>query len=271
MVTSFRHDRQKKTAQKRWLVYLLILLVIILALRTPLSGVLSSLLTTLARPLWTTENALHSWLGEAIQLLSSKQALREESEQLKDALDLVLLEAYSRERLREENETLKAALGRADRRDLLLARVLATPGRSPYDTLVIDVGEDHGLVPGMKVAVDGDFVIGVVSKVTGKSAIATLYSSHGNELPVVIGTSSLPAIAKGDGGGNFRITLPRGVAVSVGDLAEIPAFSPQYIGAIEAIEERGGGSLQDLYVRMPLNIYELAWVYVVISENAQDE
>ncbi|MDO8521049.1 MAG: rod shape-determining protein MreC [bacterium] len=271
MVTSFRHDRQKKTAQKRWLVYLFVLLVTVLVLRTPLSGALSTFFTMLARPLWVMESSTLGWTKEVAQIFASRSSLIQENQRLNDALDLVSLEAYSRERLQEENEEFRTALGRAEQRDLLLARVLATPGRSPYDTLVLDVGAQHGLVPGMKVVIDGDFVVGTVSTVAGKSAIVTLSSSYGSELPVNIGTSSLPAVAKGEGGGNFRITLPRGVLVSRGDLVLIPSFFPGYTGVVEAIEERGGGSLQDLYVRLPFNVNELTWVYVVIAENAKGE
>jgi len=262
MITGFRHERQKRAAQKRWLAYAAIFVVALIFLRTPLSVAFSSFFATLARPFWVAENSALVWAKDVAQHFSLKQSLIRENARLNDALDSVLLEAYSRERLRAENEELKTALGRADERELLLARVLATPGRSPYDTLVIDVGSDHGLREGMKVSIDGDFAVGAVSRVAKKSAVVELFSSYGNELSVTVGTSSLPAIAKGEGGGNFRITLPKGVSIAVDDLVAIPSFAPQYIGAIEAIEHREGGSLQDLYIRVPFNTHELVWVFV---------
>lgn len=267
----FRHERQKKAAQRRWLIYAVVLFVALLMLRTPLSGAMSSLLSGIARPFWAGEDSALAWMKETAQLFSDKRSLIRENVRLSETLDLAALEAYSRELLRVENKKLKAALGRAENRELLLARVLATPGHSPYDTLILDIGNTHGLEEGMPVLIDGDFVIGAIGRVTAKSAIVVLASSYGNELSVTIGTSSLPAIAKGEGGGNLRITLPRGVLISAGDLVQIPAFASQYAGVVDAIERREGGSLQDLYVRVPFNLYELAWVYVDISEQWKEE
>lgn len=269
--TSFRHDRYKEAAKRRRVGYALLLLVILALLYGPLSAFTSFLLHTTLRPLLMAEYTTLGWVAEARQMLATKQSLIQENERLSDALDLVSLEAYSRERLQRENEELRAALGRAGERDLLLARVLATPGRSPYDTLLIDVGTNEGLLAGMKVETDGNFVLGEVSRVEMKSAVVTLYSSYGKELPVNIGTSSIPAVARGEGGGNFRMTLPRGAPVGVGDLVEIPAFFPHYTGVVEAIERKEGGSLQDLHIKLPLNVNELRWVYVVISERSSGE
>lgn len=267
-LSGFRHDKQRIAARKRWTVYFLFFLLIIILLRTPLSGVLSSSLHRILSPFWTAESSLSLWLKDATELFTAKQLLIIENDRLKDALDAVLVQALSRGELEDENAHLKAALGRTDKRDLLLARVLATPGRSTYDTLVLDVGKDHGLVTGMRILTDGDFVIGEVSQVMEGSAVVTLYSSSGKETPVNIGTSSLPALMRGEGGGNFRITLPRGTSVSPGNLVKVPAFAASYGGVIEAIELKEGGSLEDLYVKWPFNMHTLTWVYVVISEKS---
>lgn len=266
MITSFRHDRQQQTKRRKLFGLLALFLLLLLFFRTPVARVSSPFFVTIARPFLVVNSSARGWLTNGREFLSFKSSLIVENKFLKETLDLVSLEAYSREAIRSENEQLKAMFGRASARELLLARVLATPGRSPYDTLIIDVGLREGVASGMKVFIDGDFVIGTVSKVTNDSATVTLYSSYGNELPVTIGTSSISATAKGVGGGNFRISLPKGAPIVVGDLAHIPAIAPEYSGVVAAIDTPAGSSLQDIYFKVPFNVNELTWVYVATAE-----
>jgi cell shape-determining protein MreC len=266
MISSFRHDRQQQVRRRKLFGTVFLFLFVILFFRDPVARMFSSVLTTVAVPIWGANYRTQEWWGGVSDLWSTKEALVAENKHLQNTLDLVALEAYSREELRRENEQLKAALGRASGRTLLYARVLSAPGRSPYDTLVLDVGLDHGLVPGMEIFTDGDFVIGKVSKVMEHSAIVTLYSSYGNELQVTIGTSSIPATMLGQGGGNFLITLPRSVDVSPGDLVHIPAVAPEYAGVVSAVDLPYGSSLENVYLKWPFNVYEVAWVYVAMTE-----
>ncbi|OGZ08271.1 MAG: hypothetical protein A3C13_04485 [Candidatus Lloydbacteria bacterium RIFCSPHIGHO2_02_FULL_50_11] len=226
----------------------------------------SSFFGTVTRPFLAANFSVAEWWGGNRQMLASKSSLIAENKRLNETLDRMSLGAYSREALRNENERLKAVLGRASGRSLLLARVLATPGRSPYDTLLLDVGQDDGIGIGMKVFVEGDFAIGEVSKVMNASSVVTLYSSYGNELPVTMGSSSIPASAKGVGGGNFRISLPKNAEVAVGDIVHIPSIAPQYAGVVAAVDHPEGSSLQDIYLRWPFNVHTLSWVYIATAE-----
>lgn len=258
----FRSVREARERRKRVAIALLVALIIMVLLRTPLFNALSSAANIVARPLWGAHYAAGGLWGNIGALLSSKLALNEENERLNHALDLLVLESLSRDALRRENEELRALMGREEQTARTLARVLSGPARSPYDTLVIDIGEDHALVRGMRVFIDGDFAIGEVERVSGRSSVVRLYSSYGNELDVTVGTSSTPAKARGEGGGNFHIALPKGVEVIVGDLVQIPTFAPEYAGVVEAIDRPEGSSLQDIYVKLPFNIHELNWVLV---------
>lgn len=266
MITSFRYDRQQQTKRRKLLSALILFLFVLFFFRTPVANVTSSFFLTIARPFFVANNSVREWLTDGRAFLSSKESLVAENKRLKEALDSVSLGAYSREELRSENEHLKAILGRASGRTLLLAHVLATPGRSPYDTLILDVGQSKGVASGMKVFVPGDFAIGEVSKETNESATVTLYSSYGSELPVVMSSSSVPTLAKGIGGGNFRITLPKDVPVAPGDLVHIPAIAPEYVGVVEAVDSPEGSSLRDIYLKWPFNVNELTWVYIATAE-----
>jgi cell shape-determining protein MreC len=209
------------------------------------------------------KGGVQGFFGDYAYLFSSKKSLALENVRLKDALDLVAMEGYSREALRKENEDLKLVLGRDTQRSLLLARVLSSVGVMPYDTLVIDVGSKDGVVVGTQVYTDGDFIVGEVTETFLYSAIVTLYSSSGNELRVFIGATSTPSIAYGMGGGNFRSVLPKGIDVKEGDLVEIPDIAPSYLGVVEAVVRSEQSSLQEVYFQWPNNITALRYVYLL--------
>lgn len=274
MITSSRHDKERKDLRKKRLGIFLGAVLLILIFRSPVEGFLSGIFQYIARPMWVVKNTTGDFFSQYVYIFQSKNLLYEENARLKNSLDLVALEAYSREQLRKENEELKLMFARQTGRTLLLARVLANPGRAPYDTFVIDAGESDGLREGMKVFVDGDFVIGEISRIFNKSAVVTLYSSDGSELPVTIekmGTSSIPTIGYGIGGGSFRSILPKGAEVAVGDTVIIPSIAPQYLGTIDAVVRADGSSLQEVYFKLPINIYALKYVYIATAEEVQAE
>ncbi len=270
-LTGFRHDKDKTLKRRKILGVVLLFAVLMLIFRTPVEGWLSGAFQFVGRPLWGAQASVRDMVESGGYLLRSRASLAKENTALRHSIDLIAIEAHSRERLRTENEELKSMLGRHSGRDFLLARVLYTPGGVPYDTLVLDVGENHGVAAGMRVYIDGDFILGEVEKVFARSAVVTLYSSSGNELPVIVGTSTVPTTAYGVGGGNFRVMLPRGVPAKVGDLIGIPDLAPTYLGTIDAIERPEGSSLQAIYFKWPLNIFEQEWVYVLRADEVARE
>jgi cell shape-determining protein MreC len=259
---SFRTDRMGVMRRRKLFVTLAVLVTAVILFRGPLSGIGGATVQFVARPFWDVGSGVSGTIAGMATYFSSKRSLEEENRRLSETLDLVAAEAATRDRLRIENDELKSALGRAVENELILARVLSGPSRSPYDTLVIDIGTDAGLAEGMRILYDGDFAIGEVTSVYAHSAVVTLYSSPDITLPVTVGTSSTPAEAEGAGGGSMRITVPSGLAVVVGDAVEIPSLSPTYLGIVEAIDEPEGSSLAHLYVAWPFNVYGLKWVYV---------
>lgn len=262
MITSFRHDKARANKRRQVLGAVFVIAVIMFLARGPLSGPLGGVLHAIGRPFWSIEGSARDQIGGMSALLHSKSALHAENQKLQSALDLAAADAYSRELLRTENEALKAKLGRSPEFTITLARVLVSPSTSPYDTLIIDAGADHGVTPHMDVFGDGDFVIGSVTRVFARSAVVALYSTPDTELSVTIGSSSLPVIAHGAGGGNFRATLPKGAEVSVGDVVAIPALASEFIGVVDAIDRPSGSSLQTIFIKLPFNLFTQKWVYL---------
>ena len=267
MITSFRHDKIKQDRRRRILATLLILSVIMFLARGPLSARLGGLLAYLGRPFWALEEGIYAGVDVMKTQLRTKSSLEEENAHLRELLDSVALNAHTRNAIESENAMLKEKLGRSPEYALSVARVLSSPPVSPYDTLVVDAGRDHGVVLGMDVFSDGDWKIGQVTHVWGRSSLVTLYSAPGIQLSVSVGSSSIPAIAHGMGNGNFRVILPKGVDVVEGDLVNIPALAPEYLAKIMSIERPAGSSLEALYLQLPFNVSQLKWVYIAHPMN----
>ncbi len=268
MIVSFRHDQQRVSRRRRFLAALFVVSLVMFLARVPLSNVLGGLLSTLGAPLWNLRDTLSEKTAQTRALFSSKVALAEENARLRSEIDAIIVESLSRDTLREENVLLKEQLGRFIGQTVIVARVLSAPGSSPYDTFVIDAGEAHGLSLGMEVYGDGDFVIGEITKVWKESSVVTLYSAPEASVSVSIGTSSIPAIAHGVGGGNFRVTLPKGLPVIPGDLVEMPALSPTYLGVVGGVARPEGSSLQVVFTSLPFNIYQQRLVFVTVPKEA---
>ena len=262
MITSFRHDKIKRDRRRKIFTTLLVLSVIMFFARGPLSTRLGGVLAFIGRPFWAVEEIVLAGVDAVQAQVKTKSSLEEENTHLRELLDSVALSAHTRNAIEDENAALKAKLGRNPEYSLTVARVLSSPPVSPYDTLLIDAGTDHGVALGMDVFSDGDWKIGQVTHVWGRSSLVTLYSAPDIELSVAVGSSSIPAVAHGIGGGNFRIILPKGVDVSENDLVSIPALAPEYLAKVKAIEKPAGSSLEALFLQLPFNVLQLKWVYV---------
>ncbi len=226
------------------------------------------LLSPLSHTLMVPVDSLKSKTGTAALLLystiSQKQTLLKENDELRHsnaALEAVTLE---RDLLFEENASLKESLGRQSRGVSVHAIVLASPDASPYDTFIIDVGVEEGLKVNQLV-MWGGIVIGRVASVYGQSALVKLLSSPGEEYDVRIGNPSVAARALGRGGGNFEITLPRGVSVKEGDPVVIPSISLRPFGIVEKVGLGSSPTFQKILFRNPFNMAYVTSVEVQIK------
>jgi len=265
--------------QRKFIALCFFIAILLFLFRAPVGGVLGSVLNVVGRPFWLVRDVVVLRTHNLLALFESKVALENENRTLKDQLTSNKLDLLTQVALHEENEVLKEALGRKTNKPTLVARVLATPPRSPYDTLLIDAGSNEEVSRGMAVFTDGDFKVGEVTDVFAHTAVVTLYSKSGTELPVIVHTNTatstasstlrtlhtVATMAHGVGGGNFRIVLPKGTPVQVGNLVEIPLLASTYAGTIDAIERPEGTSLQTLFVRLPLNLSDIRLVYLASS------
>jgi cell shape-determining protein MreC len=165
--------------------------------------------------------------------------------------------------LQIENDQLKDLLGRKpEKYDKELAVILSYPPRTPYDSLIVDMGEDHGLAPGDLVYADMDYLIGHVEAVYPSSSLIKLFSSPGEKVEVLVGSSSSAVIAEGRGSGNFYIKVPRNIEVKEGDPIIVPSLHALVLGSAEKVEAGEGDAYSYIYFKLPVNFNSLRHVEI---------
>ncbi len=164
--------------------------------------------------------------------------------------------------LLDENAELKELLGRQPSQpSTLLVAVLASPGVSPYDTLIIDVGSNLSVRTGSRVYYN-NIVLGEVVKLRHDIATVELYSSAGVSTQALIATSSEPIMLVGQGGGVFKAEVPGGLKIDGNALLVLPGLNLQPLAVVASIKQQDGKPLDILLARTPVNIYGLKWVEV---------
>ena len=216
--------------------------------------------------LWNREESLRGALPRPTHLLFSKSALIMENESLKRELAMLMALRTANDILRLENEKLHALVGRVTDIDFVFAAVLVRPNRSPYDTLILDRGQEDGVSVGDLVAVEGgQIALGTIIETSATQSKSKLYSSDGTEIPVLVGNGSVPGSAHGQGGSNFIVELPRGVPVAEGDQVVTATGEPLVLGVVGRIEARSSDAFDRVYFKSPVNIQEVWWVEIVHS------
>lgn len=198
--------------------------------------------------------------------LKSQKSLVKENNQLKTANATLRAEMLQLNNLQAENNQLRGLKNTGpSTASPILGRIIAKPNHLPYDEIIIDVGRDQvpGITPGQLIFADQEVILGQVELVTGSYSKVKLYSTSGVKIPVVVGETAVPSIAEGLGGGNFSLTLPRGVDIKVGDEVKTSIVGDYILGYVANIYKDANDPFQKIIFRSPYNIFELEWVQLL--------
>ncbi len=260
---------------------------------------LPAIFTTIARPFWRVEFSLES--GS----LKSPAALLAENEALKVRIQELTTADASVDLVRTQNSELLAVLGRSDlslasfnQSDNIfsssssasstqvsnlsklfssinpsdarvLAAVLVRPPFAHYDELIVDVGLDHGIMPGMKVYALGNILIGTTTDVLGQTSKITLFSSVGQAYPVLIGTNHVPATAIGRGGGQYEAQVPQATKIAQGDVVLDASLADGPFGVVTAVLSNPADPFETVLFSPGVNVYQLRWVLISPGSSSQ--
>ncbi len=222
----------------------------------------STLTYTIAKPLWTYQDHIFGTNHSLIDSIESKAALIVDKKNLEDQI-------YS---LQIKNMELTAQIGTFSSTTVdqflphtpekTVAKVIAKPPFSPFDTLILDRGLDAGITVGNVVYAGDNTVIGQVSTSRSGYAQVTLYSVGGHTQPAEIVRTKEQIDLQGVGGNNYQITVPKEFDVVLGDSIVTTDAQQSVIAIVYYIDSSSQNSFKKVLARIPFNILQTNWVQV---------
>jgi|ERR1035437_940253 cell shape-determining protein MreC len=256
---NFSGRRGNRAIVSRPIVFALIVVIIILFIQLLFPRIFASTFSYFFSSLWSGKNSVVSDMTPRAQLVQENQDLEQQ-------LALYQEEASSSKALIDENNQLKLLLGRSsDTHNLILANVLRRPPGAGYDYFIVDVGAADGVSVGNSIYSTGSIAIGQIVEAEAHSSKVELYSSSGTNYDVLIGASHIPAVATGQGGGFFSISLSQEAGVSIGDEVIIPSVSSFTFGSVSAVISDPAQPFERILFSNGINPYQSLFMLVDIN------
>lgn len=215
-----------------------------------------------AKPLWSASVFVLKPFESIKDYFIFKSSLIKANQNLEEELRTLRLNDIDRESLSKENEELKRQLGRNVVSNRVISRVLSKPPRSPYDTLIIDVGTLHNISIGSKVYSGENIIIGKITEVTNSTSVVELFTKGDLKQESILLRTGSSFTLVGRGGANFGLEVPKDTDIQWGDVFVYPGFSSYILGTVYYIDISSQGSFKTVYLRIPGNIFSTQWVSV---------
>jgi len=252
MKTNFLQRNRNKVSYKKRILAVLVIFV----LGSLFFSFSRNLVVNIFSPLWRGDNAVALGFKNLTNFFQSKDALIIENH--------VLREKVASDKLVIMNLQLTSDGERIKMGKFISASVLVHPPQTTYDSLVIDAGSSSGVTLDAEVFLPEGSQIGVITEVLVKSSRVRLYSSNGKKTNAVLERDNVPITLLGRGGGNFEASLPRDMAVEVGDRILSAGLSEKLVGVVGDIEVSPTDSFKKVIVKSAVNIYSLRFVDVAL-------
>jgi len=250
---SFERDRRRA----RWTPFLILALIVAFFFFIPsVAERTGRMLVAGSSFIFGSESVVSKGVRSIGVLLADKRSLIEENERLSFEVARLAELATEEAALKEENARLLALMGKEKR--TIVASVLLSPNRSPYDTFVVGVGEMDGLTDGAQVFSKG-YLLGTVELVEARTARVLLFSAPGRTFSARINGIS-PVEITGRGGGSFEALVPRGTGIKEGDEVTVPSLERVLIGTVEAVLADPRDPLERLLILSPVSLSDLEYV-----------
>lgn len=239
-------------------------LIIVLIAADALSGGSVRVLTrTVGSSVWSfgksTKDAVF-----ASALFRTKRSLSIENAAQKERIAILEEQAAAFGALSSENASLRDLLN-VPQTSLassgITAPVISSFRASPYGTFHIGAGSADGVVEGSLVLSAENFVIGRVSEASTRTSVVSAIFAPDSEIDAVV--RGIGITLDGRGGGNARGRIPRQSSVATGDIVIAPSFGGRAVGMVGSVKEDAGGSYTDVFIRLPVNLASLRYVYIV--------
>lgn len=259
MKERFEFGSSNRTSGRRWLLLITLIAIIILFLDLAGRGMLRSYARTAAAHFWTSGSAGEAAI-EQTGFFATHSALAHENASLRAQVLQYQNNASANAILSEQNAQLRALVHLAGSTPGTAAAVVSSFLASPYGTFLISAHAPD-VAAGDLVLSDGGFVIGRVREASGStSLVSEVFASDASVEGLISGAD---VTIDGYGGGNARAAAPRDAHISVGDVVIIPSLGARPAGVVGSVESSAASADQKIYIRLPVNLSSLRYVYVV--------
>ncbi len=256
---------KKANSRRILLIKRLTLALSVLALGALLVLVVPFVFRTTVSFVWYPFDAIRVWVAESgnslPQYLRARSTLIAEIEAYKIANSTERGDESTIKKLQIENDAFRTQLG-AVPEERLLARVIARPNQLPYDMLMLDRGQVHGVLENAPVFLGKDQVIGFVSVVHAQTSLVTLLTTPGFVASAYVFGPNIYTETEGMGGGVLRVRVPQGILLQTHNLVMMPALDSGVYGEIAYVEAAPSQPEQYGYVRTPVPLQSLYYVSV---------
>jgi cell shape-determining protein MreC len=251
-------QRNRKTRGDKKRILLIVSIVILLVVLFFAGNTVRDFVQSVGRPILILGEKISSPLSVIPDYFKTKVQLVDDNEELIKENKKFKIELLTINELKKENEDLKNILNYSETpEERMLARVISRPPLSPFDTFIIDLGEQDISV-GASVF-HSNIHIGEVEEVFSSTSTVRLISSPNQNSFVDIG-SDIHTEAKGIGNGSFVVSVPKDVLVEVGDVVSF--VNNGVLGPVEAVEIDHISTFQNVYFSFPFSPQEIDWVEV---------
>jgi cell shape-determining protein MreC len=258
----FRDKRQ--IAHRKKIIKIIILLIFFLFLLLVGFFTFSKrVFNFIGKPIWQAKKAVFEEVDDSGFLFKSRSSLFKENKKISEENSRLKIEMIDYQILKNENEKLKEILDRiSDKKEFILASILVKPNYSPYDTLIIDVGEKDGISEKMKVYVNGNVPIGLIKEVYLNTSLVELYSNPGNVSLGIINILNTSVELFGRGGGNFEMSVPFELSLRQGEMVFLPGIKAEVLAIIQEEISESADPIKKVILHSPVNIQNQKWVQV---------
>lgn len=258
----------------------LLALAAVLLMALQLSGNLrpvQSLITQLTAPAQLGATGITASVEGFFASIARVRTLEREHAALQTRADQLEAENNTLREVENENEQLRALLNFAETRPRLelrgaqiVARVIGEESTNFSETILIDLGQVHGIRTGMPVVTDQGLV-GRISEVTENTAKVLLLNDAGSSASALLTESRLNGIVRGSTNGDLIMDfIPQGPTFKVGEGVLSSGLGGQFprgltIGVIESIDSQPNAVFQTARVRPAVDFGSLELVMVITN------
>lgn len=262
MIHQFR-DKKQIESRKKIIRNIIGFGLFIILSAVGLLGWSGKLFNFIGRPVWEVEKVMKNNLYDINYLFRTKASISNENHNLIEEISSLRLSMADYQILKSDLDELKATLGRIPTKDnFILGNILTKPNHSPYDTIIIDVGNDHKIMEGDLVYTNGNIPIGNIAKVYDKTSLVTLYTNPNQKTEGFINGTNASVELIGRGGGNFEMIIPIELQVENGTIVYLPGNPSEVLALVDEIISKPSDPFKKVILSSPVNVQNLKWVEV---------